>query len=189
MKLIVGLGNPGRKYNKTRHNMGFLAIDKYLDSVDSVKAKNKFNGEYYHLEINGEQVIFLKPLSYMNLSGTVIRQFVEYYKINFDDILIIHDDLDTYFGNIKIKKGGSSAGHNGLKNIEENLKTKEYKRVKLGISSNGEEEKSDYVLAKFNKEEQKELENILEITTDIINDYLTLSFDNLMNKYNKKQEV
>ncbi len=188
MKLVVGLGNPGRSYRYTRHNMGFLTIDKYLENKEVNSSKKKFNGEYYQVDIDGEQVIFLKPLSYMNLSGVVVRQFVDYFKIAIEDVLIIHDDLDTNFGLIKIKKSGTSAGHNGLQNIEDNLKTKEYKRIKIGISKNGDIDKSDYVLQKLNKEEKKEFEELSKELVSVLDDYFLLSFDNLMNKYNKKQE-
>lgn len=186
MKLIAGLGNPGRKYAKTRHNMGFIILDNYLSSKNAAKAKKKFNGEYTELDINGEKVIFLKPQAYINLSGEVIKQYLDYFKIDSKDLLVIHDDMDTDFGSFKIKKSGSSAGHNGLKNIEERLGTKDYKRIKVGISQNAELDKSDYVLSKIPKEDKLIVLEIADSLIEVIDEYFQLSFDNLMNKYNKK---
>lgn len=184
MKLIVGLGNPGREYVDTKHNMGFKAIDKFADSKGVKIDTNKFNGLYTDLTVNNEKVILLKPQMYINLSGDVIRKYIDYFKIDVNDILIISDDLDLPVGKIKIKYKGSSGGHNGLKNIEANLKTNEYKRIKIGISNNKDVNTKDYVLSKFSKEEQEEIDKIIDNIPNIINDYFTMSFDNVMNKYN-----
>ena len=118
MKLIVGLGNPGKEYENTRHNIGFMVIDNYLKNE---KFKTKFNGMYLKKVINNEEVIFLKRLSYMNLSGEVVKKYVNYFKINLSDLLIISDDLDMPCFKIKLKYKGSSGGHNGLKNIIQNI--------------------------------------------------------------------
>ena len=117
MKLIVGLGNPGREYNKTRHNIGFMCIDKIAEYFKVDFDSNKFTGSYTQFNHNGEKIILLKPGKYMNLSGEVIRDFVNFFKINIEDILIICDDLDTKVGTYRLRYKGSSGGHNGLKNI------------------------------------------------------------------------
>ena len=154
MKLIVGLGNPGKKYEKTRHNIGFMMLDKYVDKKNIMdKWSLKFNGLYIQTEINKNKVIFLKPQSFMNLSGGVVKKYVDYFKINIEDILIISDDLDLNIGNFKLKDKGSSGGHNGLKDIENNLGTNEYKRLKIGISNNKNIDTKDYVLGKINSDE------------------------------------
>lgn len=184
MKLIVGLGNPGKEYDYTRHNMGFLAIDKFALNNNIKIDKKKFDGLYNELIINGEKIILLKPQKYINLSGEVIKKYVDFYKINLDDILIINDDLDTPFGKIKIKKQGSSGGHNGLKNIELHLKSTCYKRIKIGISNDKQTDTKDYVLKKFNNLEKEEANKIVDKVSLIIEDYFNLTFDNLMNKYN-----
>lgn len=185
MKLIVGLGNPGEEYINTRHNVGFMILDNYA-KVKNIKIdKNKLNGLYTKIKINDEDVILLKPLSYMNLSGEVIKKYINYFKISIDDILIINDDLDIDLGKYKLKSKGSSAGHNGLKNISQNLGTDNFKRLKVGISKNNVEMK-EYVLAKFSKTELEVLNDVINKTIDIIDDYIKLSFDNLMNKYNYK---
>lgn len=184
MKLIVGLGNPGKEYEETRHNMGFMAIDKFAFHHNVLINKNKFDGLYAELNFNNEKVILLKPMKYINLSGEVIKKYVDFYKINIDDILIISDDLDLPFGKIKIKLKGSSGGHNGLKNIELHLKTKEYKRIKIGISNDKKIDTKDYVLKKLSKEDLKQASLVTDIVVNALDDYFTLKFDNLMNKYN-----
>lgn len=185
MKLIVGLGNPGKEYENTRHNMGFMAIDRFALKHNVEFKKEKFGGLFTELFINSEKVILLKPQHYINLSGEVIKKYVDFYNINIDDILIISDDLDTEFGKIRLRYQGSSGGHNGLKNIEMHLKTKKYKRIKIGISNNKSIDTKDYVLGHLNKEKLNILNNTFDTVVNILDDYFVLSFDNLMNKYNK----
>lgn len=184
MKLIVGLGNPGKEYENTRHNMGFMAIDRFATKNNVTISKNKFGGLYAEMNINGEKVILLKPQQYINLSGEVIKKFVDFYKINISDILIISDDLDQPVGKYKLRYKGSSGGHNGLKNIELHLKTNEYKRIKIGISNNKQMNTKDYVLGKIDLENKKILDSVFKIVENILEDYFNLTFDNLMNKYN-----
>jgi len=117
MKLVVGLGNPGKEYENTRHNMGFLFVDECVKKLGLEFSKEKYCGKYTETIINGEKVMFLKPQKYMNLSGEVIRDFVNFFKININDIFVIYDDLHTNVGNFKIRYKGSSGGHNGLKDI------------------------------------------------------------------------
>ena len=187
MRLIVGLGNPGKEYEKTRHNVGFNILDKYINykNVDT-KWKEKFNGLYIESNINGEKVIFLKPQSYMNLSGGVVRKFIDFFKIDIDDILIISDDLDLNVGNYKLKDTGTSGGHNGLKDIESNIGTKDYKRLKIGISNNKGMDTKDYVLGKLSKEDRKAIDNLFDEIKLVIDDYFDIDFPSLMNKYNRK---
>ena len=184
MKLIVGLGNPGKEYENTRHNVGFFIIDNYLKTKNIIDFKSKFNGLYVDTIINGEKVIFLKPQSYMNLSGEVVKKFVDFYKIPIENILIIHDDLDIELGKYKLKTNSSSGGHNGLKNIELHLKTQDYKRLKIGISNNKTLDTKDYVLGHFSKEERKIIDNSIKICQNIIDDFIKIDFDRLMGKYN-----
>ena len=182
MKLIVGLGNKGNEYNNTRHNVGFMVVDNYINK-NNLTLKSKLDGLYAETIINGEKVIFLKPQNYINLSGDVISKYIKYFKIDIKDILVIHDDMDLEIGTFKIRYKGGSAGHNGLKNIESNLKTNEYKRIKIGISKNNIN-KVDYVLGKFSSTELSKLNKVIDITYNIIEDFVSLSFENLMNKYN-----
>lgn len=185
MKMIVGLGNPGKEYENTRHNVGFLVLDNWMNKHNFTFDKNKLNGLYSIIKYNNEDVLVLKPLSFMNLSGTVIRAFMNYYKIDVNDLLVIYDDKDIALGSVKLKKNGSSAGHNGIKNIIENLKTEDFKRLKVGLSKNNVDMVS-FVLGKFNNDEMCKLNVVLNETNDILDDYFVMTFDNLMNKYNKK---
>ena len=186
MKLIVGLGNPGKEYEKTRHNMGFMFIDDYAKKKNVEITKKKFQGLYAEFMNNGEKTILLKPQSYINLSGEVVKSFVDFYKINIDDILIINDDLDLPFGKYKLRPTGSSGGHNGLKNIEAHLHTQDYKRLKIGISNNKEIDTKDYVLGDISKENQKIIDELKDTVNNIIDDFYKLDFEALMAKYNHK---
>ena len=186
MKLVVGLGNIGREYQNTRHNIGFMCLDRIASVLGAQFDKKKFNGSYAEINYKSEKIILLKPQKYMNLSGEVIASFVRFYKISMSDLLIICDDLDMPTGKIKLKYKGSSGGHNGLKDIEKNLGTQEYKRLKIGIANNKKMDTKDYVLGKFSKDEQQILEETFTSIPKIFIDYLELDFDNVMNKYNRK---
>lgn len=187
MKLIVGLGNPGKEYENTRHNVGFMVLDRFAEKHNLTFDKKKFQGVYTEFSHNGEKVILLKPHTYMNLSGESLSACMQYFDIPVDDILVINDDLDLQVGTFKLKPSGSSGGHNGLKNIEQHLHTTQYKRFKIGISNNKMIDTKDYVLGKFGKEEKEKLEEVLKLSVSILDDYLTMNFDLLMNHYNIKQ--
>lgn len=182
MKLIVGLGNPGSKYKYTKHNIGFLVLDHFLKDKKE-KYKEKFNGLYYMDIINKEKVIFLKPQSYMNLSGFVVKKYVDFYKIENKDILVIYDDISFDFGDFKLKPKGNAGGHNGIKNIIDCLATNEFPRLKIGISRNDKVLK-DYVLSKLSKKEKEILEEVFNKTDSIILDFIKEDFQTVMNKYN-----
>lgn len=183
MKLIVGLGNPDKKYENTRHNCGFRAIDFYA-AKNSLTFKNKYNSLYSEQVINNEKVIFVKPQTYMNLSGEAVRQFVKFYNLDLKDLLVIYDDVDFEIGTFKIKRGGSSGGHNGMNNIIENLHTDDIQRIRVGISKN-EIPLIDYVLGKFSKEDNEKLENVFKTICDVMEDFTVLDIDKLMDKYNR----
>ena len=185
MKLIAGLGNPGKEYENTRHNVGFICLDNYAKTNNFSIKKEKFNGNFWEITRNGEKIIFLKPLSYMNLSGTVVRKYLDYYKINLSDILIIHDDLDMTLGRLKIKNNGSSGGHNGIKNIIEHTGSEKFMRLKVGISKNNNIDTKDYVLGKFNKEEKEIINQKLNVVNNIIDDFINnVSPEIIMGRYN-----
>lgn len=182
MKLIVGLGNPGKNYTNTRHNSGFRVIDAYSDK-NNLSFKNKFDGLYAETIINNEKVILLKPQTFMNLSGECVLKFKNYYDIDLKDILIIYDDVDFPVGAFKIKRKGSPNGHNGIKNIINLLHSEDISRLKIGISKN-QIPLIDYVLSKFTDEENSKLEKMFQTTSMIIEDFCKLSIDDLMQKYN-----
>ena len=186
MKLIVGLGNPGTVYNKTRHNIGFYMIDNYTTRKKLDKWKKKMNGLYIETFINEEKIIFLKPQLYMNLSGEVVKKYADFYKIKPEDILVISDDLDLFVGNLKLKEKSSSGGHNGLRNIEENLGSNLFRKLKIGISNNKEMETKDYVLGKLTNSDLEIYRELSLTVDDIIDDFIRMEFSELMNKYNQK---
>lgn len=187
MKLVIGLGNPGKEYEHTRHNVGFDFIDFYLKKNNFVvNWSNKFDSLYCQILLFGEKVIFLKPQTYMNLSGNAVHKCCEYYNISVDDILVISDDLDLTIGNFKLKQSGSCGGHNGLRDIELKIKSDKYKRLKIGISNNKNIDTKNYVLSKISVSDKEVLDNLFNYLVDLINDYFILSFDILMNKYNRK---
>lgn len=187
MKLIIGLGNPGKEYDNTRHNIGFMFLDYYLNKKGiPADWKKKFNGLYVESLVGGEKVIFLKPQSYMNLSGTVVNQFMSYFKIDISDILVFSDDMDLLTGNFKLKDKGSCGGHNGLRNIENCLSSSEYKRLKIGISKDKDADMKDYVLGKFSKTDTDAYNKLFDELVEVIDDYFKLPFGDLMSKYNRK---
>ncbi len=169
MKLICGLGNPGSQYENTRHNVGFMIIDNYCQGE---KFNQKFNGLYIEKRVNGEKVIFLKPQSFMNLSGTVVKPFCDYFKIEMKDILIIRDDLDLPLGLTRIKFDSSSGGDNGVKSIISSLNTQKFYQYKVGISHDKSTETKDYVLGKFRREEMLLINNVIKDSTNIINNFI-----------------
>lgn len=183
MKLIVGLGNPDKEYDKTRHNVGFMVIDSYLGSVNW---SNKFNSLYCEKVINGEKIIFVKPLTYMNNSGNAVGEFVRYFNIDNKDILVIQDDLDLNVGDYKLKMHSSSGGHNGIKSIIASLGNQDFPRLKVGIGSVKKDEVIDYVLGKFSKSELEVLNELFNTFDKIINSFINEGIDKTMNVYNTK---
>lgn len=183
MKLIVGLGNPDKEYDKTRHNVGFMIIDNYLGSVNW---SNKFNALYCEKVINGEKIIFVKPLTYMNNSGNAVGEFVRYFNIDSKDILVIQDDLDLNVGDYKLKMHSSSGGHNGIKSIIASLGNQDFPRLKVGIGSVKKDEVIDYVLGKFSKSELEVLNELFNTFDKIINSFINEGIDKTMNVYNTK---
>lgn len=182
MKLIVGLGNIGKEYENTRHNVGFMFVDYYANA-NNLLFKEKMNAYYTEVVIDSEKVIIIKPTTYMNLSGNAVKKYVDFYKIKKEDILVIYDDTTFDVGKIKLKSSGSSAGHNGINDIIIKLGTSDIKRVKIGISKN-QFNLTDYVLGKFSKKDKEILENLFNDKCSIIDDFVKLSFDHLMSKYN-----
>ncbi|QCI27989.1 aminoacyl-tRNA hydrolase [Caminibacter pacificus] len=177
MKLIVGLGNPGSKYEKNRHNIGFLAVDYLIKEFNATKLSSKFKGELY----KSDEYLFLKPTTYMNLSGESVRLVKDFYKIENDDIIVIHDDIDLKLGALRFKKGGGSGGHNGLKSIDANIGN-DYWRVRIGV---GRPERKEmvvsYVLSDFEDEELECLEKLFPLIKEAIKD-----IKNAPSRYSKK---
>lgn len=184
MKMIVGLGNPGKEYENTRHNMGFIIIDNFAKSINCDINKKKFNALYVDTYINGEKVLLVKPTTFMNLSGEAVQSFANYYDVDYSDILVISDDLDLDFLDYRLRLFGSSGGHNGLKDIERCLGSNRFRRFRIGISNNKSIDTKDYVLGKFSKKDIDSINEFLPKTEAILSDFCSMSFERLMSKYN-----
>ncbi len=183
MKLIVGLGNPGEQYSKTRHNVGFNIIDEFCKTHGLKLNKDKFNGIYTKFIHNGQDVLIAKPMTYMNLSGDFVRQITNYYKIDAADVLVIHDDKDFEVGKFKYKVGGSSAGQNGINDIIFKLATDNFCRLRVGIGQPTIAIK-DFVLSKFKPEEQEKLNSNNKKLIESIEYFISNSIKSTMDKYN-----
>lgn len=171
MFLIVGLGNPGRQYEATRHNVGFMAVDFLSDRYNFLWSnKSKFNSDLAEGSALGIKVILCKPTTYMNLSGQAVQSIASYYKIPFNKITIIHDDIDLELGKIRYKTGGGSGGHNGIKSIDQMLGTNEYSRIRIGVGrpQNDKIDTADFVLQNFLNDEEKIIEDKLSFLSNNI---------------------
>jgi peptidyl-tRNA hydrolase, PTH1 family len=185
VKLIVGLGNPGKPYEGTRHNIGFEVIESLANKFSIRLDSAKFKGLYGVGSVNGEKLLLLKPLTYMNLSGESIRAVMDYYQIEKENLVVIYDDLDLPVGRIRLRQKGSAGGHNGIKSTISHLGTQEFNRIRVGIDRprNGMSI-SDYVLSRFTKEEQEEMKKVVITCSDAIENWLENPFLQVMNRYN-----
>ena len=190
MFLVVGLGNPGEEYAKTRHNIGFMAADEIHSRYTFTPYKNKFDGLLAEGVIDGEKVLLLKPQTFMNLSGNSVIKVASFYKIAPENIIVIHDDKDLALGKLKAKKGGSAGGHNGLKSIDSHIGP-EYNRIRIGAGSPKEHNTDtvSFVLSRFSKAEMEILEQKLEFVASTINELLKKGithYSNIVGMYNTK---
>ena len=185
MYLIVGLGNPEEEYSGTRHNMGFDTINKISKKYDMKIIKNKFNGLYEKCSIEGKEVILLKPQTYMNLSGNCVQEFMRFYKISAQEVIVIYDDMDIETGEIKIRKKGNAGSHNGMKSVIENLGTIEFTRIRVGIDKPHEnEDKIKYVIGKVTNKTKQELDVGTKKAAEAVVEILKNGVDKAMNKFN-----
>jgi peptidyl-tRNA hydrolase, PTH1 family len=185
MKLIIGLGNPGKQYEDTRHNVGFKVIDELSSRLNTPLNQSKFKGMYGIGVHKGEKVVLLKPLTYMNLSGESIRAIIDYYQINIEDIVVIYDDLDLPVGKIRLRQKGSAGGHNGIKSTVAHLGTQEFNRIRIGIDrpTNGMKV-PDYVLGRFRNDEQELMKLALLKSSDACEAWIDRPFIQVMNEFN-----
>ena len=188
MKIIAGLGNPGKKYDGTKHNTGFMALNYFLQKNSLTLEREKFEGKYTKQKIAGNDVILLEPQTFMNDSGRSVAQFVRFFKVNPHDILIIHDDMDMPLSKIRIRANGKSGGHNGIKSIIRDLGTSDFNRLKIGIrhpDNVTEASVVSWVLSQFNTEQQKLMDAAYATASEVISDFIAgKSSQYLMNKYN-----
>ncbi|TPE57704.1 aminoacyl-tRNA hydrolase [[Mycoplasma] falconis] len=180
MKLIVGLGNPGVEYAKTRHNVGFMVIDKMAEKLQTPLTEKKFNGVFY----KDKEVILAKPLTYMNKSGDFVAAITNYYDVALEDVIIVYDDLDVVLGKAVIRQKGSAGGHNGMKDIIAKLHSEDIKRLKIGIGRDGNV--IDYVLGKFSYADSIVIDRIIEVASEALISFISNDIRFVMNKYSGK---
>lgn len=182
--LIVGLGNPGFEYEKTKHNVGFMCIDELLKDHTLFFNNNKFNGQFVRIDQPNDQIFIAKPMTYMNNSGNFVYEICKFYKIYEQNILVIYDDIDTEVGKIRVRAKGSSGGQNGMKSIINRMNTEKIKRIRIGIGK-PLHDLSHHVLTKFNNEDSIKVNQAIIKAKDACNDFLNhVDFDKIINKFN-----
>lgn len=185
MKWVVGLGNPGPAYAATRHNVGFMAVDQFAVQHGCQFRKQSFRAEMAEGMVDGEKMVLLKPMTFMNLSGEAVRACMDFYKWSIDDMIVIYDDLDTPLGQIRLRYQGGHGGHNGIRSIIQHLGTQQFKRIRIGISRPPlGAEVVDYVLSAFPKAGRTDVTQSLDRVCDAVAYALHHTFDQTMAKFN-----
>lgn len=185
--LIIGLGNPGKRYEQTRHNIGFMTLDALAAQLEIDLKQKSFNALWGKGALAGKNVLLAKPQTFMNLSGTAVRQLQSFFKTDISNLIVIHDDLDLPFGSIRLKAGGGTAGHKGLASIESNLGSSEFTRVRLGIGKPVDKSRIEgYVLEPFRKEEQTVLPDVIQRAADASAEIVLNGLQQAIGKYQTK---
>lgn len=186
MKLIVGLGNPGKEYLGTRHNVGFGVVDALANRHGGRFAAAKVDGLIARLRLPADDVLLLKPLTYMNLSGPAVQGVAHYFKIDVPDILIVTDDVNLPLGRLRIRRGGTDGGHNGLRSVALALGTTEYPRLRIGVGRGSEQrDLADHVLSRFDEEERPGIDAAIARAADAAEAFVTSDIESVMNVYNR----
>ncbi|NVJ18948.1 aminoacyl-tRNA hydrolase [Myxococcus sp. AM010] len=190
MKLIVGLGNPGREYERHRHNIGFMVVEALLSRARAALNQEKFAARVGQGTLAGERVLFVEPQTFMNLSGRSVAEAARFFKVPVADVLVIHDELDLPLGRLQLKAGGGSGGHNGLKSIVSSLGDEGFIRLRFGIGKpegpNARERVAGYVLSNFDDGERRELEALIDRAMDMTELWLREGLSVAMNRFNRK---
>lgn len=185
MKIVVGLGNPGRKYAGTRHNVGFMVVDRLASAHKCVFSREKFKARLASGAVGGEDVLLVKPGTFMNLSGEAVGALVRFYKRELSDLLVVYDDVDLPFGKLRLRPDGGAGGHNGMKSIIAHLGSEEFARLRVGIRGTFVfDDMSDYVLGRFTSEERAALDGIVKTACDAVEAALLEPFDKAMTRFN-----
>lgn len=184
MKIIVGLGNPGEKYLKTRHNVGFMVVDRFAQQLEVDCTQRKFQSLFCKKSVEQEDVVLLKPQTYMNLSGVAVKEVMDMYKCPIQDIMVVCDDLDMSLGKIRIRRNGGCGGHRGLKSIAERLGSTDFARLKIGIGRPMNEDPSDYVLSAFTAEEDQVKAEVIDNACQALKTWMFEGVEACMNKFN-----
>lgn len=183
MKVIVGLGNPGRKYSDTRHNIGFRVLEEIARRYSIEKEESRFDAIIGHIRIGGEKVLLVKPLTYMNLSGKAVQPLMRWFKLNLGDLIVIYDDMDLPSGTLRLRPQGGSGGHKGMASIIDRLGSQEFARIRIGIGRPNDEA-IDWVLGKFSPTEQKLMEEAISQAASAVECWVKQGIDQAMNEYN-----
>jgi PTH1 family peptidyl-tRNA hydrolase len=188
MWIVVGLGNPGAQYSMNRHNVGFMALDSYCAGLGSPRWKDEKQALVTRLKMENEDVLFVKPQTYMNLSGDSVQALMQFYKISLEHLIVLHDEIDIGFGAIKIQKNRGAGGHNGLKSINEKMATQDYVRIKLGVGrpTHPGMDVAAYVLQDFSNEERTHMHDFMEVAGDAVESLIFEGYDKAATKYTRK---
>ena len=187
MYIIAGLGNPGKEYAGTRHNVGFDTIDCLVEKYKVKLNKLKFNSVYGEINVNGEKVMLVKPVTYMNRSGIAISEILNYYNVPIENLIVKYDDIDIPIGTLRIRPHGSSGTHNGMKSIIYQLGKDQFPRIRIGIDRNPDMDLADYVLQKFSRDEREKINDIIKLAAEAAEEIVGKSIDSAMQKYNIKK--
>ena len=193
MKIVAGLGNPGAKYETTRHNAGFLAIDRLIDEWSARGPEDRYEGEVYEATVKSEKVLLVKPQTFMNLSGKCVAPLLKFYKLEPSDLIVIHDEVDLRPPTIRIKSGGGAAGNNGIRSIDASLGNPNYHRIRIGVGkpapdAQGPRDTAGHVLAQFTDKELEMLDQTLERVKQAVERMISGDVEGAMNEYNRKVE-
>ncbi len=182
-KIVVGLGNPGRQYAQTRHNFGFFVVDELAQRTNAPSSRKRMNAEISEARFDGDRLVLVMPQTYMNASGVAVREIMRWYKVDPEDVLVVVDDLDLRFGQLRLRARGSAGGHNGLKSIFQETGTQEIPRLRVGIGRSGNHA-IGHVLSKFSKEEQERLPEVIGEAADAVETWLKKGITEAMNEVN-----
>src|SRR5262245_9247654 len=184
MKVVVGLGNPGKQYHGTRHNVGFAVIDGLAASPTSGRFQSRFSAQVAELMEGTEKVLLVKPETFMNLSGRCVRQIVDFYQLPLTDLIVVCDDVNLPLGRLRIRPKGSHGGHNGLRDIQNHLGTTEYARLRIGVDAGDKGELTDHVLGRFRPSERPVIEEAVGLSIQAVSVWVLQGLDTCMNRFN-----
>lgn len=183
MRAVVGLGNPGKKYNGTRHNVGFAVLDSLAESPNADRFRNRFQADVAELSEGGEKILLVKPTTFMNLSGQSVRKVIDFYNLKPSEVLVICDDVNLPVGKLRFRSKGSHGGHNGLRDIQNHLGTNEYHRLRIGVGGPGDD-MVDHVLGRFKPSEKAEIEDAVQLSVQATARWWNDGIEVCMNEYN-----
>lgn len=184
MKVIVGLGNPGKDYKDTRHNIGFMVLEELASRYRVEKQESRFDAIIAHIKIGSEKVLLVKPLTFMNLSGQAVQPLMHWYKLELEELMVVYDDMDLSMGSQRIRANGGTGGHNGIASISERLASKEFARTRIGIGRPEVGEAVGWVLGKFSSDEKEQVQIVVKHAADALERWVKMGISEAMNAYN-----